>query len=196
MFKIKGIVFDFDGTITKPFFDFGKIKDEIGMPRDMLILEFLKDKDEEFCNNAHRIIDKWELEAAENAELNDGVLEVFDYLKERSIKTAILTRNKMETVEIVLKKYSISFDYIDTRDTLPIKPHPDAMLRVKKNLDLPPEKILTIGDYEHDIVCGKSAGTVTMYITNGNKNPELKNTADYTISNFREGLNIIKSLIE
>jgi HAD superfamily hydrolase (TIGR01549 family) len=192
---IRGIIFDFDGTITRPFFDFDLIKDEIGMPRDMLILEFLKDKDEAFKTRARNILDKWEIEAAEKAILNDYIPELLEFLKFRKIKTAVLTRNRKTSVEVVTRKFSLSFDYIDTRENEPIKPHPDSMKRVISRLCLEPENILTIGDFEHDILCGKNAGTLTMYLTNGENDHDLKLNPDYIVTDMKEGLEIIKNLV-
>jgi HAD superfamily hydrolase (TIGR01549 family) len=192
---IYGIIFDFDGTITRPFFNFDIIKDEIGMPRDMLILEFLKDKDEAFKIRARDILDRWEVEAAEKAMLNDYIPELLDFLKSRKIKTAVLTRNRKTSIEAVSRKFRLSFDYIDTRENEPIKPHPDSMKRVISRLDLEPENILTVGDFEHDILCGKNAGTLTMFLTNGKNDHDLKLTPDYIVKDMREGLKIIKNLV-
>lgn len=192
---LKGIIFDFDGTITRPFFDFALIKDEIGMPRDMLILEFLKDKDDAFKRRAQDILDRWEVEAAEQAVLNDYIPELLYFLETKNIRTAILTRNRKISVEKVAKKYNLSFDYIDTRENEPIKPHPDSMKRVIMQLCIPPENILTIGDFEHDIVCGRNAGTMTMYLTNGIHNGKLNVVPDYTVPDMRQGLEIIKDLV-
>lgn len=192
---IQGVVFDFDGTITHPFFDFDLIKDEIGMPRDMLIIEFLKDKDEAFKKRAQEILDKWEIRAAEQATLNDHVPALLEFLRFKGIKTAVLTRNKKASVDTVAGKFNLCFDYIDTRENEPIKPHPDSMRRVISRLCLEPENILTVGDFEHDIVCGKNAGTITMYITNGETKNNLKIQPDYIVNNMREALEIIKNLI-
>ncbi|MBN2135247.1 MAG: HAD family hydrolase [Acidobacteria bacterium] len=196
MLKIKAVVFDFDGTITKPYFDFGLIKDEIGMPRDRLIIEYLEGKDEKFVRHANEVLDKWEMKAAREAELNPNVLETMDLLKNNSIKTAVLTRNKRESIDIVMQKFPLSFDYIHTRDIEPVKPDPASMQAVIDNLGIDVSKTLTIGDYEHDIKCGKDAGTWTMYLTNGNGNlPNLSVKPDYVIKDFYEGYKIISSLI-
>lgn len=192
---IRGIIFDFDGTITRPFFDFGLIKDEIGMPRDMLIIEFLKDKDEDFKRRAEEILNKWEEKAAQKAVLNDHIPELLQFLETKKIKTAVLTRNKRTSVDTVSKKFNLAFDYIDTRENEPIKPHPEAMKRVISRLQIDPGGILTIGDFEHDILCGIEAGTKTMFLTNGNNDQKLKFRPDYMVSDMREGLRIIKNLI-
>ncbi len=195
MTKIRAVVFDFDGTITRPYFDFGLIKDEIGMPRDQLILEYVRDKDEDFKKRVDEILYKWELKAARESELNDHVSEVLEFLQKNGIRTGVLTRNKMETVKIVLEKFPIRFDYIHTRDSEPIKPHPDSMHAVLNELGAAAEDSITIGDYEHDIVCGRSVGTKTMYITNGNGADGLTVKPDYIIHDFSEGLEIIRTLV-
>lgn len=196
MTSIKGVVFDFDGTITRPFFDFGMIKDEIGMPRDVLILEYLEGKDKSFVEHANKVLDKWELKAAKESELNDNVLEVLQLLSDKSIKTAVLTRNTNLSVDMVVEKFGLRFDYIHTRDMQPVKPDPESMKTVLKEIDLEPEEVITIGDYEHDIECGKSVGTMAMFITNGNGKPELRTKPDYIIEDFYEGLEILKDLIK
>ncbi len=38
--KIKGVIFDMDGTITAPYFDFNKIRDEAGIG-DIDMLDYL-----------------------------------------------------------------------------------------------------------------------------------------------------------
>jgi HAD superfamily hydrolase (TIGR01509 family) len=194
--KIKAVVFDFDGTITKPYFNFALIKDEIGMPRDRLIIEYLEDKDEEFVRHANDVLDKWEMKAAREAELNPNVLEILSLLKRKDIKTAVLTRNKRESLDIVMQKFPLSFDYIHTRDIEPVKPDPASMQAVIDNLGIAGNATLTIGDYDHDIKCGKDAGTWTMYLTNGNGDSQnLSVEPDYIIKDFFEGHEIISSLI-
>jgi HAD superfamily hydrolase (TIGR01509 family) len=194
--KIKAVVFDFDGTITKPYFNFGLIKDEIGMPRDRLIIEYLEEQDEEFNTRANEILNKWEMKAACEAELNPNVLETLELLKKSSIKTGVLTRNKRESLDIVMNKFPLSFDYIHTRDIEPVKPDPASMQAVLNALEAEGSDTLTIGDYEHDIKCGRDAGTLTMYITNGNgAAPQLTIKPDYVVKDFFEGYKIIESII-
>jgi len=42
---IKAVIFDLDGTITQPYFDFDAIREEIGLPRDSgPILEIIESK--------------------------------------------------------------------------------------------------------------------------------------------------------
>jgi HAD superfamily hydrolase (TIGR01549 family) len=165
------------------------------MPRDMLIIEFLKNKDETFKARAREILDKWEIEAAEKSMLNDYIPELLEFLKSRKIKTAVLTRNRKTSIEVVCRKFNLSFDYIDTRENEPIKPHPDSMKRVISRLCLEPEHILTVGDFEHDILCGKNAGTLTMYLTNGKNDHNLGINPDYIVPNMKEGFEIIKKLV-
>ena len=43
---IKGVLFDFDGTLTRPgALDFPAIKQELGCPADQAILEYLETED-------------------------------------------------------------------------------------------------------------------------------------------------------
>ena len=38
--KFVGILFDFDGTITRPFFDWPIMKEEMGFEEDISILDY------------------------------------------------------------------------------------------------------------------------------------------------------------
>ena len=56
---IKGVLFDFDGTLTRPgSLDFPAMKAELGCPLDQPILEFLATLPRDRRNNLMEILDK------------------------------------------------------------------------------------------------------------------------------------------
>ena len=70
---IKGILFDFDGTLTRPgLLDFPAIKKALGCPADQPILEFIESRPVEVRPHLMSILDQWEIEAARGSIPNLG----------------------------------------------------------------------------------------------------------------------------
>lgn len=165
-FMIQGIVFDMDGTLTKPNMDFGALASEIGEAMDEPVLEYMEKVDEKERVRVGSILKRFEAQAARDAELNDGVRELLDFVVRKGKKTALLTRNSRLSVETVLRKYNLKFDYIVSREDAKPKPSPDPILLIGRKLGIEPKHLLVVGDYLFDILCGKAAGTKTALLYN------------------------------
>ncbi len=183
--RIKGVLFDFDGTLTKPYaIDFPLIKKKLGCPDDMPILEFIdslgnrKDK-----KKAYEILEKSEMEAARNTKLNDGAIKIMDFIKSVNLKRAIITRNMYASVERSFKNFKeikiSDFDFIITRDD-PVrpKPHPEGIFLAADRMGIKPEELLVIGDYVFDIEAAQRAGAISVFLTN-KSNAEISTEAEY-----------------
>ena len=190
---IRGVIFDLDGTITKPCLDFKKIKKEIGMPEGEPILEYLDRISDEERKRAEGILERHELEAAENSELNKGARELLFFIADRGLKTGIITRNSRRSCEIVLSKYSLAFDVVICREDAEPKPSPEPVITVSQKLGIPPEELLVVGDYAFDILAGKRAGAKTVYLTNGKPVPEGV-PYDYLVDSLEGIIPIIEEL--
>ena len=178
---IKAIIFDFDGTITKPFLNFSKIKSEIGFPPDEIyLLEKVLEMPEKERKRAFSILEKHEREAVEKSELNEGAHEILDILKEKNIKTALLTRNTHKSIRDACQKHGVCFDIVITREDAAAKPKPDGVILAGNKLNTPLSQIMLVGDYQFDIIAGKEAGVKTVLLTNGS-DPKWDVKSDYTI---------------
>jgi HAD superfamily hydrolase (TIGR01549 family) len=186
----RAVIFDLDGTITRPILDFARIKREIGAG-DTPILEFLASmKDEKRRREARRKVDAWEREGAEASTLNPGVRELLDFLRGRGIPTAILTRNTRESVEIVMRKHSLRFDVIvTTDDRLPPKPSPEPVRHIAAALGVEPGEVLMVGDFRFDVECGRSAGARTVFLKNEHLSDDAG--ADYVITEMTQLLDLV-----
>src|SRR5512135_2813484 len=95
--KIKAVIFDLDGTITQPFFDFDAIRKEMGFPADAgPILELMEKMTREKRDEAERILFAHEEKAVAESTLNSGAKETLEELRKSGILIGILTRNKKE----------------------------------------------------------------------------------------------------
>jgi len=91
-------------------------------------------------------------------------------LKDAGIKTAAITTRSTRTSIQTLATSGIAdcFDVILSREDVEMpKPHPEALLKALKLLEIQPEKAVMVGDTEADILAGKSAGTKTVGVSYG-----------------------------
>ncbi|MCF6149296.1 MAG: HAD family hydrolase [Candidatus Kuenenia sp.] len=157
---LQGIIFDMDGTLTKPKADFAAIEREIGA-KVGFILDYAEQSSPEERTRAMGILERFEEQAALESELNEGVTEILEFLEKKQLKTALLTRNSRKSVETVLQKHNLHFEFIVSRDDAKPKPAPDAIFLLSRMMDIHTNHLLMVGDYKYDIMCGKAAGTQT-----------------------------------
>jgi HAD superfamily hydrolase (TIGR01549 family) len=170
---IRAVIFDMDGTLTRPTLDFPAIRAAIGIPEplleNMLALPAGAERDRAFS-----ILDRFEEEAAEASELNDGTRGVLEFLSSRKVPTGLVTRNSRRSTDRVLAKHRLSFEVVVTREDAPAKPRPEPLWLICDRLRVEPPQALMVGDFKFDIVAGRNAGTRTALLTNGKTPAYLK----------------------
>jgi HAD superfamily hydrolase (TIGR01509 family) len=169
---IKGVLFDFDGTLTLPgALDFPAIKRELDCPLNMPILEFLETLTSEQREPLLIILEAREEEAACKSIPNQGAEECLLSLKQKGLLLGILTRNSLKSVCGALNQFKHirekDFDVIITReDSLP-KPDPDGVLKAAQRMGIAPAELMVVGDFRFDVMAGKAAGAYAVLLTNG-----------------------------
>ena len=186
---LRGIIFDMDGTITKPNVDFAAIEREIGA-KVGFIIDYAEKSSPEERTRALSILERHEAQAAEESELNEGVLEMLEFLSKKKLKKAILTRTSRKSVETVLRKHNLRFEYIVSREDAKPKPAPDPIFLLSKQMDIHTDHLLMVGDYKYDIMCGKAAGTRTVLLRY-EEYVETEVTPDFEITSIREVIEIV-----
>lgn len=189
---LQGIIFDMDGTITKPKVDFAAIEREIG-EKVGFVIDYAERSSPEERARAMEILERYESEAALNSELNEGVHELLDYISRKKLKTALLTRNSRKSVDTVLRKHKLHFEYIVSRDDARPKPDPDPIFLLSRLMNIHTDYLLMVGDYKFDIMCGKAAGTKTVLL----RYKEYRETEiipDFEIDTLREIIHIVEHL--
>ncbi|UCE61120.1 MAG: HAD family hydrolase [Phycisphaerales bacterium] len=183
------VILDFDGTITKPYLDFDAIRSQIGV--EGTILEAMARMDEKGRRRADVILLEHERDAAENATLQDGAAEVLAELRRRGHPVAILTRNSRMTLGIVLPKFGIIVDAIRTREDGAIKPSPEPVLSICREVGADPCRSWMVGDYLFDVISGTQAGTRTALMVGDAPVPEYADQADHVIRRLGELLSLV-----
>lgn len=161
------LLFDMDGTLTEPLLDFAAIRAEIGLPKGIGILEAMSKLSAAERERAASILDRHELHAAEQATLNAGCLELLSFIRQRTIPTALITRNSRASLDRVLSAHQLSFDVCIAREDAAHKPDPAPLRLACRQLHINCESSWMIGDGEYDIAAGAAAGCRTVWLSHG-----------------------------
>jgi HAD superfamily hydrolase (TIGR01509 family) len=162
----RAVLFDMDGTLTEPMLDFPKIKAEMGIG-ERPILEALAGMDGEARRVAETVLLRHEEAAAAASRLNGGCREVLDWLRQRGVRTALITRNSRASVDTVLFRHVIAFDALVTREDAPPKPDPAPLHLACERLKVSAEEAWMVGDGQYDVEAGAAAGARTVWVSHG-----------------------------
>ncbi|MDE7452834.1 MAG: HAD family hydrolase [Clostridia bacterium] len=174
---IKGIIFDFDGTLLNTIGDIHKVLN------DCLTCFGLKNIDIEECaklvgHGARKLVedavggeisdDVYRLYAQKFSEsesnlttLYDGEEEVLGELQSRGIKFAVVTNKPQRATENVCRKWLSKFRFcalLGQSGEYPLKPDPTATLKAIEIMGLNKDECIFVGDGESDVQTAKNAG--------------------------------------
>ena len=175
-FRLRAVLFDFDGTLTAPgALDFSALKREVGCPPDRYVLEWIEGLPAGARRDAAAAaLERFELAGASASRPNDGAEALVHRLRDQGLAVGVLTRNARAAVDHALTRFTDlaagDFDVIVTRDDrLPPKPAPDGVVHAAGAMGVAPGEVLVVGDYLLDILAGRAAGAVTAFLTNGER---------------------------
>jgi HAD superfamily hydrolase (TIGR01509 family) len=191
---IRAIVFDLDGTITEPFFDFDAIRAEMGLAKDAgPILEAIDKMEPQSRKRAEQILAYHERKAVIESKLNPGAEQTLNSLRQKGIKIGILTRNTLSNTMAVARKHGLEFDAVVSREDGPVKPDAFGITKLCGVFGVSPAETLVVGDYLFDLLCAKAAGAVAVLLVNHEKANEFIEYADFTIEKLEQILDIIEN---
>jgi HAD superfamily hydrolase (TIGR01509 family) len=192
---IRAVVFDLDGTLTEPFFDFDAIREEIGMRRDGgPILEAMESMSPAQRARANKILAQHEARAVAESRLNPGARRTLDALRAAAICIGVLTRNTRVNAWAVARKHELSFDAIVDRADGPVKPDPFGVLCLCKAFRVDPAETLVVGDYLFDLLSARAAGAKAVLLCHDERNERFAPQADFVIRQLDEVLEIIENV--
>ena len=207
MDKIKGIIFDFDGTLVSIHLDFGKIKEQIisfalndnlKIPDNSLpILELVESivksnkgkKNSLFRRKAMEILEKEEMKSAEKSMPVPDCVNFLQELKQKNLKIGIITRNCRKAVLPAIKKHNFPFDVLLTRDDVKkVKPNPHHLKKALASLGLKPSEVIVAGDHPFDIRIARKLKIKNVAIMSGTAKREdfLKENPDLILKDIKE----------
>lgn len=129
------------------------------------------------------------------SRLYPGVLGTLEHFQ--GVPLAVISNKAEALVKPLLDRLGIAgyFRAVLGADAgLPLKPAPDAVLRVMSDLGAPKDRTVIIGDGATDILAGKAAGVITCAVTYGFRSGEELRAAgpDLVIQEFPELMRIFR----
>jgi HAD superfamily hydrolase (TIGR01509 family) len=189
--RVRGVVFDLDGTLIVQELDFEAMRREIGLPSGTPLLEAVERLHGPARDTAVAVLRRHEMAAAETARLNPGVADFLEWLAERGVRRAVLSRNMREAVVKVLGRCGMGFDLVLAREDAPYKPSPEGLWQICAAWGLAPAEVLMVGDYLYDVQAGRSAGTRTALVTHGRALP-FAELADVAFASFEDVPDVLR----
>jgi len=180
-----GIVFDLDGTLILSHHDFGRMRSEVirlaehyGVTPGHLSVQdpihrIVENAREEmrtagaadgvlyrFEADYQKAIDAIELEALPRTIVRPGAPELLKALSGRGFRLGLLTRSSEMFCRQALVRTELApyFSYLRSRSSAgPAKPSPEALLMLLKDMEVPIDRALYIGDHLLDAECARRA---------------------------------------
>ncbi|HLU78568.1 MAG TPA: HAD-IA family hydrolase [Burkholderiaceae bacterium] len=122
--------------------------------------------------------------------LFDGVVPLFEQLKQHDIRLGVATGKSRLGLNRVLEAHQLTHHFDCTRcaDETEGKPHPAMLFEIMETLDLEPEQVLMVGDTTHDVKMATAAGVDSMAVTYGahSKRTLLMSQPTVMVSSVRE----------
>ncbi|MCK4886187.1 MAG: HAD family hydrolase [Planctomycetes bacterium] len=191
---VKAVIFDLDGTITEPFFDFDSIREEMGLDRNAgPVWEIMRQATDTERARLNKILRYHEQRAVDNSSLQPGAKETIEWIRSQGLGVAVLTRNTKDNAVEVARRHNIEFDIFVGREDGPVKPDAFGLEFICKKFEVAPSEAIMVGDYLFDLLCAKAAGAKSVLLVNNEKAREFAEHADYVIEEISLLVNIIKN---
>lgn len=167
----QGIVFDMDGTLSVSCIDYQLMRKSLDIPEgDLFTVMETWDDGDRIASSMDTILEIEDVAARQSRGM-PGLTELLTFLKEKDVKVGLVTRNTSYSVDAFFKaigdEYRDVFDVLMTREFPFVKPDKRCLTHFSRTWDIPPSRILMVGDSTEDVECGNAAGTASCLITGG-----------------------------
>jgi HAD superfamily hydrolase (TIGR01549 family) len=160
---IEACVFDMDGTMIDSKYDWAAMREQFGVSSGSII-EHLNNLEGE--EKVTKLAELHEIERSASlvAHVKDGAADLLALLKEKGIKTALVTNNSDANAHYLIEKFGLAFDVTLTRDSGLYKPSGAPIAEAVRRLGATPDRTLCVGDSLYDILACRDAGCARVCI--------------------------------
>lgn len=116
------------------------------------------------------LLERMEIEAAQEVVLLPGAVETLKKLRGEGLKIGLVTNNGRAGTQITLKRYDLRgfFDSVVTRDDCEeMKPDGGPVRKVLADMRVPPEEAILVGDGVMDVIAARAVGLPAAAVTTG-----------------------------
>ncbi len=161
--KLRGVIFDLDGTVVENDYDWTRIRAELGTG-ETSILAYLDGLEGPERAAKWAVLESHEAAQTEASVLREGVRELLALLRARGLAAALVTNNSRRNTEFLLGKFGLSFDCVVTRESGLWKPSGAPFLEVLRTLGLAPDACGIVGDTRFDVLAALDAGIGAIFL--------------------------------
>jgi HAD superfamily hydrolase (TIGR01549 family) len=193
--RIRAVIFDLDDTLVESTVDFAKFKrlviqrigqfgDDSSLYRPNETIVSIVARFEDRMRNRgvdenkmramlaelDRIMDGVELERVSQTTAINGAIELLGYLRTKGVRIGILTRGCEEYALTAMRITGMQalVDQVECRNSkTKAKPNPDSYLNLVRNLGVPKEETVFVGDHPIDAQCAANAGVPFLAVRTG-----------------------------
>ncbi|OAY77556.1 Haloacid dehalogenase-like hydrolase domain-containing protein [Ananas comosus] len=206
--RLRGVVFDMDGTLTVPVIDFPAMYREVlgdeaydaakragGGVVD--ILHHIEAWPPAEQRRAYEVIVP--ISSSRASIASRSCPELCEFLDSRRIRRGLITRNVKAAVDLFHQRFGMKFTPALSREFRPYKPDPAPLLHICSTWGLPPNEVMMIGDsLKDDIVCGKRAGAFTCLLDEAVRYGSLETVCndlkpDFKVSSLSEVFSVLET---
>jgi len=175
-------IFDLDGTLTSLEVCFDGLRQTLNLPAKTAVWEAIVTMPADERRRAEAILEEVEISGARRCTLMPNAREMLATLAKWQIPTAVLTRNCRQAMELALSRNGLHFVATVARGDAEMKPHPDGVEKLARQLGVAPKRCLVVGDFVFDIDAGRNAGAATaLYWPREKPLPTFADRADHLI---------------
>lgn len=156
--RLRGIVFDLDGTLVHSDYDWAAIRRTLGVDGSSIIdaLNALPPEEQE---KAWRRLEEIEEHAGLKARIAPGAVELLEFCRAREYALAIVTNNTSKNTDYLIRKHHLgAFDVVLTRDSGFYKPSGAPLVECGLRLGIAPGELMMVGDSDFDLRSAREAG--------------------------------------
>ncbi|MCU4566619.1 HAD family hydrolase [Acinetobacter radioresistens] len=188
---MKAVLFDLDGTLIDTAADFIRIIQDMCRAENCevvaadlirtqvsegaramvkLVYPHLEVDDPVFLAHRQRFLDLYGADIAVETDLFEGMYPLLDELEARGIPWGIVTNKPRGLSEALLAALSLTERctvLVCPEDVTRTKPDPEPMYLAARQINLPAEQIIYVGDHPRDIEAGRNAGMYTILAAYG-----------------------------
>ncbi|KAL1342190.1 hypothetical protein HN51_028773 [Arachis hypogaea] len=207
--RLRGVVFDMDGTLTVPAIDFAamyravlgeheynRIKSQ--NPSGIDILHEIENWTPQKQRKAFETIADYERQGLNRLQIMPGAAELCGLLDSKNIRRGLITRNVKSAVDLFHERFGITFSPALSREFRPYKPDPAPLLHICSVWDVLPNEVIMVGDsLKDDVACGKRAGAFTCLLDetgryDSPKYADVEHKPDFKVTSLAEVYSILE----